>query len=417
MTRPCIAIIHFTGPPAPGGIEGLIEAQVEALEAGGYDVRVLVGSGGPVAGASLHLVPEIDPSYPAVIAQRAISTSIAPDHPLADRLRRDLADSLQGCVQCWVHNAFTVALNPFLTAALHALVADWPDIRWVGWCEDISGISAFEAGSCLPNPPAAVELVTLSQTRRRDLVLLTGRGADCIAVIPPPLAAGRWLSSDRRLLELFERIDAWNAGVILLAPAKLLPHKNISRALGITAALRACGRRPLLLVTGASSPHEPERSASLARNLAVQAAELGLDREFQVVSDLLGSPLTRSMIRDLMLMADVLFLPSLEEGFGVPLLEAAALRLPILCSDIPVFREVAGSGATYFSTSDSDAAIAGSIAALVEQPVALLRRRAIRSMAVFRRQIAGLLAGPLLAEGVDHGQVGGDRKLPGLNGS
>lgn len=42
----------------------------------------------------------------------------------------------------------------------------------------------------------------------------------------------------------------------------------------------------------------------------------------------------------------LLFL-SKEEGFGLPLIEAAYHGLPILCSDIPVFHEVAGEGATY----------------------------------------------------------------------
>ena len=38
-----------------------------------------------------------------------------------------------------------------------------------------------------------------------------------------------------------------------------------------------------------------------------------------------------------------------NEGFGLPLIEAARHRLPILARDIPVFREVAGKHASYFS--------------------------------------------------------------------
>jgi glycosyltransferase involved in cell wall biosynthesis len=38
-----------------------------------------------------------------------------------------------------------------------------------------------------------------------------------------------------------------------------------------------------------------------------------------------------------------------DEGFGLPLIEAAKHALPILARDIPVFREVAGAHATYFS--------------------------------------------------------------------
>ncbi|MEC4720134.1 glycosyltransferase family 1 protein [Noviherbaspirillum sp. CPCC 100848] len=40
---------------------------------------------------------------------------------------------------------------------------------------------------------------------------------------------------------------------------------------------------------------------------------------------------------------------SVAEGFGLPIVEAALHRVPALASDIPVFREVGGAGARYFS--------------------------------------------------------------------
>lgn len=48
------------------------------------------------------------------------------------------------------------------------------------------------------------------------------------------------------------------------------------------------------------------------------------------------------------------------EGFGLPLIEAAKHRLPIIARDIPVFREVAGEHALYFSCSDGKT-LAGSV--------------------------------------------------------
>ena len=39
--------------------------------------------------------------------------------------------------------------------------------------------------------------------------------------------------------------------------------------------------------------------------------------------------------------------PSLYEGFGIPIIEAQFSNCPVLCSDIPVFREIAGNSAEF----------------------------------------------------------------------
>jgi len=50
-----------------------------------------------------------------------------------------------------------------------------------------------------------------------------------------------------------------------------------------------------------------------------------------------------------------LVLASEGEGFGLPLIEAAQHQLPIITRDLPVFREVAGEHALYFSTTEPSA--------------------------------------------------------------
>lgn len=46
--------------------------------------------------------------------------------------------------------------------------------------------------------------------------------------------------------------------------------------------------------------------------------------------------------------AEAYVFPTLSEGFGIPALEAMASKLPVVCSDIPVLREVCGDNAMYF---------------------------------------------------------------------
>lgn len=47
--------------------------------------------------------------------------------------------------------------------------------------------------------------------------------------------------------------------------------------------------------------------------------------------------------------------PSYAEGFGLPIAEAARRDRSVICSDIPVFREVGGEGAAYFRVNDAQA--------------------------------------------------------------
>ena len=45
--------------------------------------------------------------------------------------------------------------------------------------------------------------------------------------------------------------------------------------------------------------------------------------------------------------------PSLDEGFGIPILEALSFSLPVICSDIDIFKEVGGGCVEYFKAGDS----------------------------------------------------------------
>ena len=62
-----------------------------------------------------------------------------------------------------------------------------------------------------------------------------------------------------------------------------------------------------------------------------------------------------------------LIMPSLAEGFGIPIIEALAANTPVLCSDIAVFREVAGELADYFDPFSTDSIAASVTRVLTRQ--------------------------------------------------
>ncbi|QYF75390.1 glycosyltransferase family 1 protein [Cryobacterium sp. PAMC25264] len=64
--------------------------------------------------------------------------------------------------------------------------------------------------------------------------------------------------------------------------------------------------------------------------------------------------------------ATALVSTSLDEGFGIPLVEAMGLGIPVVVSDIPIFREIGGDAASYVAPRDPDAVAAAVLA--LERP-------------------------------------------------
>jgi glycosyltransferase involved in cell wall biosynthesis len=104
------------------------------------------------------------------------------------------------------------------------------------------------------------------------------------------------------------------------------------------------------------------------------------------------------LLMDLYRLADVLFFPSREEGFGIPLLEAGLERIPVFCADIEVLREVGGRDVEYFPPDGDPHRVAKQVAdALAANKGQRLRKRVLAQYAwnsIYARHIAPLLEGP-----------------------
>ncbi|MBP6942663.1 MAG: glycosyltransferase family 4 protein [Candidatus Buchananbacteria bacterium] len=91
--------------------------------------------------------------------------------------------------------------------------------------------------------------------------------------------------------------------------------------------------------------------------------------------------------------------PSIYEGFGIPLIEALSLNVPVVCSDIPVFREVGGDMATYFDPLNPDS-IAQVMSEALSTPTKLDRARVRQHVdnflwdTIYRRFVTDLLQLP-----------------------
>ncbi|SFS18307.1 Glycosyltransferase involved in cell wall bisynthesis [Agrococcus baldri] len=85
-----------------------------------------------------------------------------------------------------------------------------------------------------------------------------------------------------------------------------------------------------------------------------------------------------------------------EEGFGIPLLEAMSLGVPVVVADTAIFREVGGEAAVYFPVGDADA-LAHAVRAL-EGEWAARSRAARQQAATFSWRSSAERLGAFLAE-------------------
>ena len=102
----------------------------------------------------------------------------------------------------------------------------------------------------------------------------------------------------------------------------------------------ACGGNAALVIVG-------RQAWKVEAVLERVAKHPELDRRLFVLRDATDAELDYSYRN-----ASSLVIASEIEGFGLPIVEAFQRGLPVMCSDIPVFREIADGKAVFFSLSD-----------------------------------------------------------------
>ncbi|HEV3213063.1 MAG TPA: glycosyltransferase [Acidimicrobiales bacterium] len=179
--------------------------------------------------------------------------------------------------------------------------------------------------------------VVASTATAADLALASlGADAEKIDVIPiPPIDVVRARTSQSQVLRT----------IILVGEVRA--NKRFTWALGEIATWASARGAPIRVVHVGQVPNT-------AAGQAFRDAAAGLD---SIECELRGSlPHVEAMraLAD----ADLLVFPSKLESHGIPLSEAMASGVPVVCSDIPAFRDVGGASPTYFSGADGTLAAA-----------------------------------------------------------
>ncbi|MCU0791563.1 MAG: glycosyltransferase family 4 protein [Opitutaceae bacterium] len=177
-------------------------------------------------------------------------------------------------------------------------------------------------------------VVAVSETTRADVIRFAGVAPDRVVVCPHGVSP----SLGSRPAE--EQVAAFRARHRLERPYLLYvgrhnSYKNLSTLIEGWRLLRESGRTFQLCCVGDDAALPPHLADYVARHrLASSLRPLPRLDDAELAAAYAG--------------ASAFVFPSLWEGFGLPIIEAAAAGCPLVLSDIPAFREVAGERACFF---------------------------------------------------------------------
>lgn len=373
----------------------MVRDQALLLTRQGHEVLVMSGSGqDPEEGYAFALVPELAADHPLNVSVRSVLDNGQSDQNFSkyrSLLVAALAPYLSQVEVTLVHNIFTMHFNLALTQALHDLAAQH---KLVAWTHDLIATNHDYA---LPNPTKppwnlvrqsvpGVAYVAVSEKRAEE-IKANLQPAPEVQVIPDGIDLGRFFDLSLEMRESLEALALPERDYIFLLPSALMLRKNVEFGIELAKELLGKGLNPMVLITGA-----PDRNSTAA-------AQYGKFLKETLPAPLLNHVVfihdhfvvTEPIMRDLYHVSDCLLYPSRQEGFGLPILEAALHRMPIFCGDVPAYRESGGDGAFLLNdvTKINDA-----IAWLENQPTFKLRRL-VRSKfdldALYRRHYTKLL--------------------------
>lgn len=188
--------------------------------------------------------------------------------------------------------------------------------------------------------------------------IFPGSGARCIVV---PLALGNLQPSPEKVDRSELRSMGIPFGRYVLTLGTLEPRKNLPALVRAWAALVKTGRHPDvgLVVAGGKGWGDTDLQREIeAFGVADRIHFTGYVQDEDLPLVMAGS--------------ELFVFPSLDEGFGIPLLEAMAYGTPVLSSGAGALREVGDDAARYFSATDEASirdAVDAALAASQERPM------------------------------------------------
>ena len=195
----------------------------------------------------------------------------------------------------------------------------------------------------------ADQIITVSESTKRDLLRFYKADESKITVIPLGIGTEFVKKTSSEIDYLHSKFNIPRDKKIILYVGNLLPHKNLNKLLEGFAQMKGRENCRLLLV---GKVFDGRSRGTCEKDLGIE--ELTIHAGMVSQEDLVN----------IYNLADLFVLPSLYEGFGLPVLEALACGTPVVCSNTSSLPEVGGSVAKYFDPKD-----ASSIAKALENSI------------------------------------------------
>ncbi|MBK7451447.1 MAG: glycosyltransferase family 4 protein [Anaerolineales bacterium] len=401
-----IAILHYSVPPIVGGVESVIAHHARLMSADGHSVRLIAARGSAMSDQiPLTYIPLADSRHERV-AQVKTQLDRGEVTSDLDSLRDELADELKkaltGMDVLIAHNVCSLNKNLALTAALHKLHQENQLPHLILWHHDLAWttpryLPEMHEGypwNLLKTDWGKTTHVVVSELRREELADLMQLDRDSVHVIPNGVDMDRFYKLETLTQELLDKTHVLDASPILLLPVRITPRKNIELALWTLAALKKDFPHAALVVTGPLGPHHAN-NIKYFEILTDLRKQLGLVGSVHFLAEAHNGFLPDEVIADFYRVSDALLFPSREEGFGIPLIEAAFSHLPAFCANIPPLRKLGLGDAQFFSPDEDPAKIAKIIADYFQNSMsarlAMRARASFRWEAIYRQHIAPLL--------------------------
>jgi glycosyltransferase-like protein len=354
-----VGLVTYSVKPRGGVVHTL--ALAEALHAAGYPVRV-IALGDPAAGffrpvAAPFTIIEAPPSLPT-LEERVFAN--------VDALAAGLGDLVAGLPILHTQDCISARA----AARVRDAAAGPPPVvvRTVHHVDDFTSPSLIDCQRQAIGEPDRILVV--SERWREILAEDYGTSAD---VVHNGVDVARFRSADPDLAAaLRQRAGAGGAAgtaraagtagrPLILAVGGIEPRKGSDTLMAAVAALSRSGRRPVLAVVGG---HSFQDYREYRDRVLASLPGLGLRLDDDVV--LLGT-VPDAELPGWYAAADVLAFPSTKEGWGLAVLEAMSAGLPVVASDLPVFREYLRPGQDALMVPvDDPAALTAALGAVLD---------------------------------------------------